>query len=73
MGHVGRAGNRPAMRRRPHVRGPGARLTGPNTSGPAPRTYQDRHGNATQMETGRIGRRAAELDPLPASRQGVGH
>jgi hypothetical protein len=30
---------------------------------PAPRTYQDRHGNVTQMDTARIGRRTAEPAP----------
>lgn len=32
----------------------------PNTSEPAPRTYQDRHGNVSQMDTARIGRRTAD-------------
>ncbi|WP_174695256.1 hypothetical protein [Methylobacterium phyllosphaerae] len=32
-------------------------------SEPAPRTYQDRHGNVTRMDTARIGRKAAEPAP----------
>lgn len=38
-------------------------LTVVSDSEPAPRTYQDRHGNVTQMDTARIGRRTAELAP----------
>jgi hypothetical protein len=41
-----------------------AGLTGSSASEPAPRTYQDRHGNVTQMRTGNIGRKPAE--PAPA-------
>lgn len=36
-------------------------------SEPAPRTYQDRHGNVTRMDTARIGRKAAEPAPSAAA------
>ncbi|MGT2481773.1 hypothetical protein ACU4GR_29665 [Methylobacterium oryzae CBMB20] len=40
-----------------------AALTGSSSSEPAARTYQDRHGNVTRMDTARIGRKAAEPTP----------
>lgn len=39
-----------------------ADLTGGNASEPGTRAYRDRHGNVTQMDTARIGRRQAETD-----------
>lgn len=41
-------------------------LTSEIRSEPTQRTYQDRHGNVSQMETARIGRRQAE-QPEPKS------
>ena len=41
-----------------------ADLTGGSPSVAAPRTYQDRHGNVTQMDTARIGRRLKTLRGL---------
>lgn len=38
-------------------------LTVVSDSEPAPRAYQDRHGNVTRMDTARIGRKAAEQGP----------
>ncbi|KQP07497.1 hypothetical protein ASF28_10095 [Methylobacterium sp. Leaf99] len=45
----------------PLVAGLRALVTGRNSSEAEPRTYQDRHGNVTQMRTSAIGRRPPEM------------
>ena len=44
-------------------------LTVTSYSEPTTRAYRDRHGNVTQMDTARIGRRTAEPEPASCARR----